>query len=123
MAFARETLARAAAGGCEPVIEWLVGAGCVRREGAELNPYLMAGFVGDVDTMSCLRRLGVPWGEDVLGDAVYRFTPLPSIRWLVEQGAPWDEGIVRFALRETESGGKFEDTVAWFLERLASQWA
>ncbi len=118
VAFAPGTLAWAAAGGCELMIEWLVGAGCVPGEGADLNPYTEAGFCGDVDTMACLRRLGVAWGENVLGFAVGREIPLPSIRWLVEQGAPWDEGMVRYAVREARARGEFEDTVTWFEERL-----
>ncbi len=49
--------------------------------------------------MACLRRLGVPWGEDVLGLAVYKEVPLPSVRWLEEQGAPWDDDdAVRFVI-------------------------
>ncbi len=44
--------------------------------------------------------------------------PLPSIRWLVEQGAPWDEDAVRFAVREARARGEFADTVAWLEERL-----
>ncbi len=70
--FAPGTLAWAAAGGCEPMVEWLVGAGCVPGEDTDLHPYTAAGLAGDVDTMACLRRLGVPWGEDVLGFAVGR---------------------------------------------------
>ncbi len=119
--FAPETLVGAAEGGCEPVVEWLVGAGCVPGEDTDLHPYTMAGFVGDVDTMACLRRLGLPWNDDVLGDGVYKIMPLPSVRWLVEQGAPWDEGYVRFAVREARAHNKFMDTVAWFEGRLASQ--
>ncbi len=103
VAFAPGTLALAAAGGCELMVEWLVGSGCVLGEGADMNPYTEAGRVGDVDAMACLRRLGVPWSEDVLGVAVYKEVPLPSIRWLVEQGAPWDEDAVRFAVREARA--------------------
>ncbi len=120
VAFAPGTLARAAAGGCEPVVEWLVGAGCVPGEDTHRNPYTQAGFVGDVDTMACLRRLGVPWVEDALRVAVGRI-PLPSIRWLVEQGAPWNEGAVRLAVRNARARNQFMDTVAWVEERLASR--
>ncbi len=123
LAFAHETLAQAACGGCEPVLEWLVGAGCVPEGGTDLepcmNPYTEAGRVGDVDTMACMRRLGVPWAKDELGCAVAREVPLPSMRWMVEQGAPWDEDAVRDAMSEAYDG--FRDTIAWFEARLASQ--
>ncbi len=117
VAFAPGTLALAAAGGCEPVLEWLVGAGCLLGKGAYLNPYTEAGFVGDVDTMACLRRLGVPWGEDVLA---HRRVPLPAMRWLVEQGAPWDKGALRRAMREPHNK-EYRDTIAWFEARLGNR--
>ncbi len=119
VAFAPGTLARAAEGGWKPVVAWLVGAGCLPGKGTDLNPYIEAGLVGDVDTIACLRRLGVPWGGDVLGCAASRQVPLPSIRWLVEQGAPWNDEAVRLAVRNARARNKFMDTVAWLEERLA----
>ncbi len=65
VAFAPGTLAAAARGGCVPVVEWLVGAGCRAGDGAEYNPYAVAAGgkrgrgIADVATLSCLRRLGV----------------------------------------------------------------
>ncbi len=117
VAFAPETLARAAAGGCEPVLEWLVGAGCVHGDWY-VHPYTEAGLVGDVDTAMCLRRLGVPWGEDVIDNAAMQGVPLPFVRWLVEQGAPWDEDAVRDAVEKARGNNAFAETVAWFEERL-----
>ncbi len=119
VAFAPGTLAAAAEGGCEPVLEWLVGAGCVLGEGTYLNPYVAAGRVGDVDTMACLRRLGVPWGGDVLAQAQNREVPLPAMRWLVEQGAPWDKDAVLLAMQRVQDR-KYQDTVAWFEARLGN---
>ncbi len=133
--FAPGTLALAAAGGCEPVIEWLVAAGCMPggcepsnkwlvwvvcewEADIDRHPYARAGIVGDVDTMVCLRRLGVPWGEHALYDVTEGGALLPSIRWLVEQGAPWDEAAVQCAVGDAKAMGNFKDTVAWFEERL-----
>ncbi len=122
MEFAPGTLAAAAAGGCEPVIEWLVGAGCVPGNDQKSGPYVEAGRAGDVDTMACLRRLGVPWGGDVLAQALYREVPLPAMRWLVEQGAPWDKGAVRVAMQRANKK-KYQDTHAWFEARIGNWWS
>ncbi len=116
VAFAPGTLAQAAAGGCEPVLEWLLGAGCSR---GGRQAYIYAGLVGDVDTMACLRRLGVPWGKGMLKRALHREVPLPAVRWLVEQGAPWDKDAVRHAMREPHNK-KYGDTIAWFEARLGN---
>ncbi len=56
-----------------------------------------------------------------MGCAVRRHIPLPSIRWLVEQGARWNDEAVRLAVRDARALNKFMDTVAWFEERLASR--
>ncbi len=130
VAFAPGTLAAAAGGGCVPVVEWLVGAGCRAREltvgGWDLlDPYVAAAGgqsgrgtgVADVATLSCLRRLGVPWRPSVLRQAVRWRVSLRVLRWMVEQGAPWDEGTLRDQVTDHWRRGDDED-VAWFAERL-----
>ncbi len=115
--FAPGTLAAAAAGGCEPVLEWLVGAGCVHGD-YYVNPYSAAASCGDLGTMVCLRRLGVPWGPYLLENAVGRDVRLPFLRWLVEQGAPWDEAAIRRCVDVAIACKEFAESVAWFEERL-----
>ncbi len=126
--FARGTLAAAARGGCVPVVEWLVGAGCRAGgpavDGWEMNnPYVAAGAsggLGDVDTLSCLRRLGVPWHPRVMRWAVqYDPVPLRVLRWMVEQGAPWDGDALYSTIYDClQCGMEDDDTVMWFAERL-----
>ncbi len=125
--FGAETLARAARGGCEAVIEWLVGKGCVAEpvasEEAEAgagDPYVQAALASDGAAMSCLWRLGVPWGEWALAWAAGRVS-LRVLRCMVEQGAPWaGEAVARAVARERDGGGDAE-TVAWFEARLAAE--
>ncbi len=126
LGFGPETLEAAAEGGCEAVLEWLVGAGCVAGEDqGESDPYVWAGKVGDLATLNCLRRLGVPWGAGAYrGPAQGKWMqagemPLPVLRWLVEQGAPLDQEAVREDVRRAKEAGQFGDTVAWLEARLA----
>ncbi len=132
MGFGPGTLGLAAWGGCEAMLEWLVGAGCVAGEGqgepreslGESDPYVSAGQGGDLATLSCLRRLGVPWGGRAYRGPVQDWmqageVPLPVLRWLVEQGAPWDQEAVRESVRRAKEAGQFGDTVAWFEARLS----
>lgn len=122
--FGPETLAAAAGGGCEPVLEWLVGAGCVPGAG---YPYSKAADHGDLATLRCLRRLGVP-----LGDAgwwkkvnVYK-VPLAAVRWLVEHGAPWDEGGARAISARARFDPRLgnEESLEWLHARIAEDaWA
>ncbi len=87
--FGPRTLAAAAGGGCEAVVEWLVGAGCAPgAEQAVPGPYCEAGRRGNLATLTCMRRLGVPWDAMTLRQACW--VPPPVVRWLLEQGAPWD---------------------------------
>ncbi len=125
--FGPGVLAAAARVGCVAVVEWLVEAGCRAGEGqGECNPYLEAGQCGDLATLSCLRRLGVPWGVGAYwgfgrGDRVgHGQVPLPVLRWMVEQGVPWREAAVQEELRVARERGEYIDTVAWFETRLAA---
>ncbi len=86
--FGPETLAKAAEGASEAVLEWLVGAGCGLGAGNQLGPYVEAGGRGDLATLSCLHRLGVPWGAQLLRWIRHSCLPKPVLRWLVEHGAP-----------------------------------
>ncbi len=123
--FGPGTLAAAAEGGCEAVLEWLVGAGCAVEGGqGESDPYLAAGQGGDLATLSYLRHLGVPWGGRAYRAPVQGYqlqrgkVPLPVLRWLVERGA---RGAgVRECVRRAKEDGRFGDTVAWLEARLAA---
>ncbi len=123
VAFAPGTLAAAARGGCVPVVEWLVGAGCRAGAGADNDPYLAAvttSCTADVATLSCLRRLGVPWSASVLRWAVDEGVALRVLRWMVEQGAPWDEDVMLNLVVERLVDGcaQNDETVVWFAERM-----
>ncbi len=90
----------AADSGCVSLLEWLAereGAG----EGAgEQSLYELAGRRGDLETLECLWRLGVPMGSDVLVGAVAAGCPLAVVQWLVARGAGADVAGARAALRE-----------------------
>ncbi len=75
--FGPDTLAEGARGGCVPVVEYLVAAGCQTgnpgderslMDSMEHNPYYAAVKNGDRATMECLHRLGVrrpdPWLDE-----------------------------------------------------------
>ncbi len=124
--FGPGTLGLAAWGGSEALLEWMVGKGCVAGEGqGASDPYAVAGQRGDLATLSCLRRLGVPWGAGpywgpARGDrALQGRVPLPVLRWMVEQGASWDQEAVREGVRRAKEAGQFGDTVTWFEAQLA----
>ncbi len=119
--FGPGTLAVAAVGGCEAVLEWLVGAGCGPGTG---YPYMGALQHGDVATLCCLHRLGVPPGDEGWWRRlnVHQF-PLAGVRWMVERGAPWDdEGASSFiaeARRHAHPGA--EEALAWLEARMAER--
>ncbi len=81
----------AAYGGSEAMLEWLVERGCAAGPAAGHDHcYLTAGARGDLGTLTCLRRLGVPWGAGLLREAVGGMVeplPLPVVQWLWGQGA------------------------------------
>ncbi len=125
--FGPGTLVATARAGCETVLEWLVQAGCRTGEGqGASDPYTLAGQAGDLATLACLRRLGVPWGPRAYWGPGRRDrarqgqVPLPVLRWLVEQGAPWDQEAVRKGLRVAREARLYNDTVARFEARLAA---
>lgn len=93
--------AAAATAGCAATLEGLVGLGglaaFIDEHGSSW--YAAAAKNGDRGTMECLRRLGMPLGEAVLGAAVKQGAPLCILKWLVkQQGAPWGVWEVRFAV-------------------------
>lgn len=60
----------AAEGGCVSVLEWLATRGCGGGKAHERDRgYLEAGAHGDLATLECLRRLGVPWSNWILLEA------------------------------------------------------
>ncbi len=119
--FGPGTLTAAAMGGCEAVLEWLMGAGCrAGEEGPRGDPYVAAAVNGDVATLRCLRRLGVPWGAGVLRGAVDGYsTPPSAVRWLVEQGVPLDrEALEKAKDKARWRGERWSECAAWLAARL-----
>ncbi len=95
-----ETAREAAATGCEAALEGLVGLGVCKAYGVNLQVtwYAVAARNGDLGALSCLRRLGVPLRERVVAAAVSVGVPVPSLRWLLDQGATWSSLEEREAL-------------------------
>ncbi len=100
----------AASGGCEAMLEAMVGTG--ERHGGTAGAafYARAAAKGDRGTLECLVRLGVPLGEGALAAAIERDSPVPALKWLVAQGAP--RGGVEEALRGAPPGRR-EEVEAW----------
>ncbi len=108
-------LERAAAGGCEAVVEWLVGAGC---EPAPYT-YALATCKSDLSTLNCLRRLGVPIYARLCWEVMETDGgSLPVARWLAEQGEPVDERVVLTYLEWDRRNGICAESVAWFDARI-----
>ncbi len=107
----------AAKGGCEALLEWLMGAGCKLGSG---YPYARAAAYGDLATLSCLHRLAVPFSDESWwreADKGGR-TPLAACKWMVERGAQWcEEG----AKKLVESGRVHvdEESLSWYKARVA----
>ncbi len=118
LGFGPRTMAAAARVGCEAVLEWLVEAGC--GPGTEY-PYVRAAAHGDLATLSCLHRLGVPFGDaSWWREAKEVKLPLVAVRWMVEQGAPWsEEGAKAIAEASKDYTHRDEESLAWFQERIA----
>ncbi len=79
----------AAGSGCEALLEWLAARGCPSSADAW------------VQALACMRRLGVPWDEGVLGAAAGAKVPEPVLEWLKAECAPAEapeEGQVVVAL-------------------------
>ncbi len=88
-----------AGSGCEALVEWLQRHGCALPEDT-VALLLEPAKRGDLATLRCLRRLGVPWPRGLLPEAVRRDCPLPMLRWLVAEGVPVDAARSQRALRE-----------------------
>ncbi len=113
-------LASAAERGCDAVLEWLVGMGCVPAAGQGFSGYDRAARQGNLGTLECLRRLGLSWTEDVVDTAVEQWAPLPVVKWLVQQGAPWDEvAVVDFLKRSPNRCSKYPDILPWLEARMS----
>ncbi len=108
-------LRSAARGGCEVLVEWLVGAGCYESGAA----YLEAAYYGNRGVLETLRRAGVPWGEGVVVEAIGCGCPLPVVRWLLAEGAPvGSEEEVEAALKEVEASSEAGVVEAWELRKM-----
>ncbi len=125
LGFGPGTMAEAARGGCEAVLEWLVEAGCGPGTG---YPYVRAAAHGDLATLCCLHRLGVPFGDaswlrEVTDASVWdpravRCAPLAAFRWMVERGAPWSQKGVK-KLIKSDAVHVDEESLSWFKARMA----
>ncbi len=95
----------ASAAGCEATLEAMArlgfgGTGARRQDPSVADEwYMQAAKNGDLGTLTVLRRLGVPIRAGVLERAAKVYVvPLPALKWLVEQGAPWSVKSVRDVL-------------------------
>ncbi len=87
----QQAAACAAAAGCEATLKALVGMGMdtgVQGGGLATGWYAAAAKNGDLGTLSCLRRLGVPLGEGVVAATAKAQAPVQALAWLMQQGAP-----------------------------------
>ncbi len=111
----------AAEGGCEALLEWLAEQhpGCLVVRPGGPSPYSSAAAVGDLGTLTALRRLGVPWGAQglVASVALCESIATAALHWLVEQGAPVGshEELQKTCRRLGEDGRGVKD----WLQRLA----
>ncbi len=123
--FSDEVLSGAAVNGSQAGLEWLVERGCVVEDEWYPLLYLTAAMAGDLATLSCLRRLGVPWDPDKMLLAASGSIPLPVLRWIVEQGVPCSEAVVRaaVALAIDKDHPGWPEALAWFEGRLARGWS
>ncbi len=99
--YGQGTLAAAARGGCEEVVEWLVVQGGLRPgECWGLHdPHTRAAQNGDLSTLQLFKRLGVAWaGGDVLANMDARECLLPTLRWLAENCCGEGEEVPETAL-------------------------
>ncbi len=119
--FSDNTLARAAEGGCEALLEWLLAEGCPvpgpDNGDSGCDPYVRAFRGYQRSTLVCLMRLGVPWHPDGLARVMF-YMPwgkeVPMLQWLVEEGGvpvgPEAVGKALEAARKQRLGG---EAVAW----------
>ncbi len=112
-------LAEAAGGGCEVVMEWLVDRGCAAGVEHRLldGCYWAAGWCGNLAALECLRRLGVPWSEGLLLEAVEHGLPQPVVQWLWGQGARISGERLKVARQVVEGRPGWNVAVVEWLER------
>ncbi len=92
-------LQEAAGCGCEALVEWLLRQGCALPEDT-VALLLEPAKRGDLATLRCLHRMGVPWPQGLLPEAVRRGCPLPMLQWLVAEGAPWNVAAMETDLEQ-----------------------
>ncbi len=121
--FGEETLAGAAGGGCEAVLEWLWEAGCRAplvedtETADEYDPYAAAGQHGDLGTLRYLSELEVPYEIDTALEWALgkELMPLPLRRCFVEHQAPELEeeqaDSVAFYVADAVLDKQFKDSV------------
>ncbi len=115
----RSTLMAAAWGGCEAALELLLRAKSVRAvlRSKGWPSYVAACHQGDYATSCYLRRRRVPWGAGAMAAAVDIGVRLPVLRWMAEEGAPWDCEAVGRALMEAEGQGVHRESSEWLRAR------
>ncbi|KXZ42675.1 hypothetical protein GPECTOR_125g508 [Gonium pectorale] len=89
----------AAKAGSADALEWLAEQGCPMP--GDGRPYDAACRNGDLATLRCLQRLGLPWGRAgaVITAAVSSSKRPPAIlRWLLQAGCPVDFAAARAAV-------------------------
>ncbi|GFR46540.1 hypothetical protein Agub_g8131 [Astrephomene gubernaculifera] len=112
--------ALASSGSSEELMEWAVGQGCSFTDGNGkcCYTYATAGGHGDMAMLRCLRRLGCPWGPygKTFAVCLSRWSPLPVLAWLLEEGCPVNWDAVLAEARRFHQG-----TLAWLLEQRQRQ--
>ncbi len=119
----------AAQTGCEATLRALVAANaCTEgRPGLAAVWYVHAACNGDLGTLACLRQLGCPLSEGVVGMAVSEGAPLPALRWLAEKGARWGHDQLADKLSELAAfypsprDGERREVEAWLRGLLACE--
>ncbi len=87
----RHEVAAAARSGCFDLVRYMLEANGGLPQPFRCTPkdvYAAAAANGDLGTLLELRRLEMPWGCGTLQEAVLDRTPLPVLRWMVQQGMP-----------------------------------
>ncbi len=93
--------------GCEALVEWLLNHGCALADDT-LQLFTAPMETGDVFTLRCLRRMGVPWPGALLPEAVRQGCLLPMLQWLVAEGVPVDGEAVVQALNQAPLAYRLE---------------
>ncbi len=123
ISFSAQTLACAAEGGCEALLEWLVVEGCPVPGPDNIHeardPYVRACWAYQRSTLVCLRRLGVPWHSDGLARVISakpwsEDVRVPMLQWLVQEGGvPVGPEALGKALAAAEKQRVGREVVAW----------